>query len=178
MIKKVEPYKSIAGIYEEIRPSYPDKLIEDVICKAGLKLNDKLLEIGAGTGKATIQFIEKGFAIDAIEIGEDMAEILKDKCSNYSNVSVDVVSFEEWNSPNNQKYNIIYSAQAFHWIDKNIKYKKCHELLKDNGYLFLFWYNPSNGKSDRTREIQEKVDTIVNKYVSKHFNDKAYKIES
>lgn len=52
MIKKVEPYKGIAGIYEEIRPSYPGKLIDDVISKAGLKPNDKLLEVGAGTGKA------------------------------------------------------------------------------------------------------------------------------
>jgi protein-L-isoaspartate O-methyltransferase len=172
MIRKVEPYKGIAGIYEEIRPSYPEKLIEDIICKAHLKVKDKLLEIGAGTGKATIQFAEKGFSIDAIEIGEDMAEVLKDKCSIYSNVSIDVISFEEWNNPNNQKYDMIYSAQAFHWLDKNIKYTKCHELLNDNGYLILFWYNPIEFGSDRTIEIQEKVDLIVNKYISKHFNEK------
>ena len=66
MIKEVEPYKGIAGIYEEIRPSYPQKLIKDVINKANLKLSDTLLEIGAGTGKATIQFAEKGFKIDAV----------------------------------------------------------------------------------------------------------------
>lgn len=171
-MKKVEPYKGIAGIYEEIRPSYPKKLIEDIICKADLKVNDKLLEIGAGTGKATTQFAEKGFSIDAIEIGEDMAEILRDKCSNFSNVSIDVTSFEEWKSANYQKYDMIYSAQAFHWIDKSIKYTKCHELLKDNGYLVLFWYNPIDFESDRTREIQEKVDIIVNKYISKYFSDK------
>lgn len=169
---KVEPYKGIAGIYEEIRPSYPERLIDDVIRKTNLKLNDNLLEIGAGTGKATVQFAGKGFTIKAIEIGEDMAEILLDKCANYPNVSVDVTSFEEWISPNNQKYDMIYSAQAFHWINKNVKYKKCHELLKDNGYLILFWYNPSNDKSDKTREIHEKVDVIVNKYVSDYFNDK------
>lgn len=172
MIKKIEPYKGIASIYEEIRPSYPERLINDVISKANLKLNDNLLEIGAGTGKATVQFAEKGFTIKAIEIGEDMAEILHDKCANYPNVSVDVASFEEWISPNNQKYDMIYSAQAFHWIDKNVKYKKCHELLKDKGYLILFWYNPSNDKLDKTREIQEKVNMIVNKYVSDYFNNK------
>lgn len=172
MMMKVEPYKGIAGIYDEIRPSYPEKLIEDVICKTDLKLKDRLLEIGAGTGKATIQFAEKGFTINAIEIGEDMAEILNDKCANYPKVSVNVASFEEWNCPNNEKYDMIYSAQAFHWIDKNIKYKKCHELLKDNGYLILFWYNPCNDKLPTTKEIQEKVDRIVNKYVSDYYLDK------
>jgi len=170
-MKTIEPYKGIAGIYDEIRPSYPQKLIEDVICKTDLKLNDKLLEIGPGTGKATIQFAEKGLTIKGIEIGKDMAEILKDKCANYPKVTVDVVPFEEWTCPNNEKYDMIYSAQSFHWIDKNIKYKKCHELLKDNGYLVLFWYSPNDDKLPETKEIQETVDVIVNKYVSDYFVD-------
>lgn len=29
MLKRVEPYKEIAAIYDEIRPSYPERLIED-----------------------------------------------------------------------------------------------------------------------------------------------------
>ncbi len=83
MIKKIEPYKGIAEIYDEIRPSYPEKLIEDIISKTDLSLNNRILEIGAGTGKATVQFAKKGFAINAIELGEDMAAILKDKCTSY-----------------------------------------------------------------------------------------------
>lgn len=31
-----------------------------------------------------------------------MAEILKDKCADYPNVTLDVVSFEEWDYPNDQ----------------------------------------------------------------------------
>ncbi len=71
---KLEPYKGIAVTYEEIRPSYPEQLIEDIILRTGLNNSDRLLELGAGTGKATVQFAEKGFQVQAIEIGEDMAE--------------------------------------------------------------------------------------------------------
>lgn len=53
---------------------------------------------------------------------------------------------------------MIYSAQAFHWLDKNIKYKKCHELLKDNGYLVLFWYAPYDDKLSVTNEKENKVN--------------------
>lgn len=168
IMEKMEPYKGIAGIYEDIRPSYPEKLVEDVIKKTDLKFGDRLLEIGAGTGKATVQFADKGFRIHAIELGEDMAEILKDKCTHYPNVSVDVVPFEEWNYPDNEKYHMIYSAQAFHWIDKKVKYKKCHELLKDNGYLVLFWYNPCEDKLPATKEVEEKVHRIIENYVSNY----------
>jgi len=171
MTKKIEPYKGIAGIYEEIRPSYPERLIDDVIRKTNLKLDDNILEIGAGTGKATIQLAERGFKIDAIEIGEDMAEILRDKCVNYPKVSIHVSSFEEWSNPNNQKYDMIFSAQSFHWIDKNVKYKKCHELLKDEGYLALFWYISSDDTLEETREINKKVDEIVKKYVAGYFKN-------
>ncbi|MDF2944340.1 MAG: hypothetical protein K0S01_3198 [Herbinix sp.] len=165
----IEPYKGIADIYEEVRPSYPERLIQDIIAKTDIKLKDSLLEIGAGTGKATLQFAEKGFEVQAIELGEEMADILKDKCAIFPNVSVDVVAFEDWNNPSNQKYDMIYCAQAFHWIDKSVKYKKCYELLKDNGYLVLFWYNPSDDKLPITIEIEEKVNKIITKYVSNYY---------
>ena len=164
----IEPYKGIAGIYEEVRPTYPEELIHDIIAVTKLKAEDRLLEIGAGTGKATIQFAKKEYQIRAIEIGEDMAEILRDKCSNYSNVTIDVASFEDWICTDNQKYNMIYSAQAFHWINKETKYQKCYDLLNDNGYLSLFWYKPSGSKFPVTIEIDDQVNRVVDKYTAKY----------
>jgi SAM-dependent methyltransferase len=168
---KIEPYKGIAGIYEEIRPTYPEKLIEDIITKTGLKQNAILLEIGAGTGKATIPFAARGFTIHANEIGEDMAEILRDKCADYPNVSVDVIPFEEWQAPGNQKFDMIYCAQAFHWIDKSVKYHKCHNLLKDGGHLVLFWYNPITEKLPESQAIEAEVNQIIQKYITDYSAD-------
>lgn len=169
MNKKIEPYKGIATTYDEIRPSYPETLIQDVITKTGLKISDLLLEIGAGTGKATVQFAEKGYSIHAIELGEDMGEILKSKCETYPKVTLDIASFEDWKCTEDGKYAMIYCAQAFHWLDINIKYKKCYKLLRDDGYLVLFWYNPSENAMPITREIDEKVEAIIQKYVSNYF---------
>lgn len=101
-----------------------------------------------------------------------MAEILRDKCSDYSNVTIDVASFEDWIYTEDQKYDMIYSAQAFHWINKDIKYQKCYELLKDNGYLVLFWYNPSGHKFPVTIDIDNQVNSVVKKYTSKYFTNK------
>lgn len=170
-MNKVEPYKGIAGIYEEIRPTYPKQLIQDIIDRTGLKPEDCLLEIGAGTGKATMPFAEQGYRIQAIEIGEEMADILKDKCSGYPNVSVEVVSFENWENPSGQKYDLIYCAQAFHWIDIHTKYQKCHDLLKENGFLVLFWYQPSNDKLPETLAIDEQVQMIIDRYVQQAHTD-------
>lgn len=169
---KIEPYKGIAGIYEEIRPTYPEELIGDIIIKTGIQRNDRLLEIGAGTGKATIPFAQRGFLIHANEIGEDMAEILKDKCADYPNVTIDVNPFEVWKAPKDMKFDMIYCAQAFHWIDKDTKFKKCHELLKDNGYLVLFWYNPLQDKLPQSMAIDDEVNRIIEKYTTGYYIDK------
>lgn len=37
-----------------------------------------------------------------------------------------------------------------------MKYKKCHELLEDHGYLVLFWYTPCGDKSFAAKEIDKK----------------------
>lgn len=101
-----------------------------------------------------------------------MAEILRDKCSDYSNVTIDVTSFEDWIYTEDQKYDMIYSAQAFHWINKDIKYQKCHELLKDKGHLVLFWYKPSGHKFPVTKDIDDQVNKVIKKYTEKYFTNK------
>lgn len=164
MVNKIHPYKGIANVYEEIRPSYPERLIEDIISKSNLKASDRLLEIGAGTGKATVQFAEKGFEIQAVEPGEDMAEILKTKCAKFSKVNVDVVSFEDWEPKKDEKYDMIYCAQAFHWLDTTIKYKKCSKYLKEEGYLVLFWYSALEEETETVKEISQKVQEVIARY--------------
>lgn len=168
---KIEPYKGIAQIYEEIRPSYPEQLIQDIIHKTRLLPDDRLLEIGAGTGKATVLFAEKGYSIHAIELGQDMADIFKKKCSGYPGVTIDVGPFEEWTDQKNRKYDMIFSAQAFDWLDKDRKYRKCHALLKDHGFMALFWYRPSNDKLPITIEIDRQVNRIIDKYIAEYYSD-------
>jgi cyclopropane fatty-acyl-phospholipid synthase-like methyltransferase len=170
-MNRIEPYKGISNLYDEIRPSYPEELIEDIINKTNLKSTDSLLEIGPGTGKATVQFAEKGFRIHGVELGEDMAEIFKLKCTRYPRVSLDISSFEEWSPSNQCKFDMIFCAQAFHWIDTSIKYEKCHQLLKDDCYLVLFWYNPEENKSDKTKLIDLEVEEVIRKYIASYSGD-------
>jgi trans-aconitate methyltransferase len=166
MVSSIDPYKGLAQIYEEIRPSYPSELIRDVVEKAGIGKDARLLEIGAGTGKATVQFAEKGFHIHAIELGEDMARILREKCASYPHVTLDIVPFEKWEVPRKQRYDLIYAAQAFHWLDAGTKYQKCHDLLKDGGWLALFWYHPGDAEIPKTRLIEEEISAILARYAA------------
>lgn len=170
-MKRNESFDEMAQLYDQVRPSYPEKLIEDIIVKAGIKPEDKLLEIGAGTGKATVQLAKAGFRIHCIELGQNLADILKDKCVNYPNVTVDVGSFEEWEPEEEKSCDLIYCAQAFHWIDPKIKFNKCYDLLKDGGHIALFWYQGSGGVT----KLGEEIDAVIRKYVPDYPEDEVEK---
>ncbi len=160
---KGRAYDKAAIIYDESRPSYPDPVIDWAIEKTGVQKKDLLLEIGAGTGQATLKFAERGYKIHCIEMGENLAEILREKTKDYD-ISVEVVSFEEWSPPEGFKTPFIFSATAFHWLESRIKYKKCTGLLEDGGHLVLFWNDsPDVG----IREVKKAYDLLWGFYPEK-----------
>lgn len=122
--------------YDETRPSYSDEVI-DFIIESTCGIEGPILEIAPGTGQATLPFLERGYAMDCVELGESLAEILKEKTRDYP-VNVHVSAFEKWKS--NKKYPVILCATAFHWLDKEIRFKKCAEHLIDDGKLVLVWH--------------------------------------
>jgi SAM-dependent methyltransferase len=166
-MRRNESFNHAAKLYDEVRPSYPDQVIDWIISKTGININDELLEIAPGTGQATKQFGKRGYDIHAVELGNNLAKLLVKNCKEY-NVSVDVSSFEEWKSENT--YNMIYCATAWHWLDDEIKYKKCHHLLKDNGHLVLIWNNAATSTNNKV--MQKAFKLLFEYYPERPFSSK------
>lgn len=162
-MKKNESFNTAAELYDEVRPSYDQLVIDWIINKSGVTADDQLLEIGPGTGQATIKFAETGLKIHCVEYGDKLAAILKQKCERYPNVTIDISAFETWKSEIFNQFKLIYSAAAFHWIEKDVKYKKCYQLLSENGYLALLWHD----YPDESSEIINKAYELLNRYSSK-----------
>ena len=137
-MRRKESFDLGAQQYDEARLSYPNDVISWIIDKTHISTGGILLEIGAGTGQATIPFVKRGFSVHCIELGKNLADLLIKKTGEY-NVTVDISSFEDWKPPESFRCSFIFSATAFHWLDINIKYKKCYSLLSDGGYLVLLW---------------------------------------
>src|SRR5690349_1659884 len=49
-----------ADLYDRHRPAYPEQLIDELVGVAGLDGRRAVLEVGAGTGKATLMFAARG----------------------------------------------------------------------------------------------------------------------
>ena len=90
----------------------------------------------AGTGKATRPFAERGYELICLDIGADLIAVAKERLEGFPNVSFVERAFEEWES--DEKFDLVISATAFHWVDPKVRYLKASEVLKSNGFLAIF----------------------------------------
>lgn len=145
--------------YHKYRPAYPEQLMEDIISFSGIKESGNIIEVGCGTGKATELFTKRNFNITGIELGKNLAEFAARFFNENSNVKIINSSFEDWN-PQGEKFDLLISAQAFHWIDPKVKYLKAVSVLKENGSMGLFWNMYDENKSDFLKEFDNIYKTL------------------
>jgi len=140
--------------YDKLRPTYVKELFDDIIAYSRLNSEKSALEIGIGTGQATQPFLDTGCKLTAVELGADMARFAKENFSKFDNFDVINGDFETVDLENNH-YDLIYSATAFHWIPQEAGYTKVFNLLKSGGALALFWNHPSYGGDAFYAAMQE-----------------------
>jgi len=128
-----------AVLYDQIRPGYPEALFDDMVTLSGLPAGGSVLEIGSGTGKATAPMAQRGYRIQGIELGANMAAIARRNLAAYSHVTVYTGAFEDWPAEE-AAFDLAFFATAFHWIDPTISYQKTAQALKPTGALALFWH--------------------------------------
>jgi SAM-dependent methyltransferase len=122
--------------YDLVRPGYPAALVDAVLAHCG-GAGVTALEAGAGTGKATRVFAARGLRIAAVEPDPAMAGILAASCTGYPGVSVVVREFEGYRPA--EPCGLLFSAQAWHWMDPAVRWKHAAEVLAARGSLALFW---------------------------------------
>lgn len=131
-------FGQVAERYDRVRPSYPSALVDDVIALAG---GGRALEVGAGTGKATLIFARRGIAVHAVEPSAKMASIARRRCAEFPDVMIAESDFEDWDG-DRHAYTLVFSAQAWHWVAPEVKYVRAREALSDGGLLAVFWNRP------------------------------------
>jgi SAM-dependent methyltransferase len=109
-------FDEAAERYDRARPGYPPAVFDDLAELAGVGPGRRVLEIGCGTGQATVPLAERGCQIVAVELGAGLAAVARRKLARFRLVQVAVAAFEDWPlSPD--PFDVVLAATAFHWID-------------------------------------------------------------
>ena len=73
-------FDEVPELYDRARPTYPDALFDDLGALVGDRPRHgglRLLEIGPGTGKATVALVARGYEVTAVELGERLAAVAR-----------------------------------------------------------------------------------------------------
>lgn len=148
--------------YDNYRPIYPKQLFSDIINYSNIYSDCEILEIGIGTGQATLPILQTGCKVTAIELGDNLTQYVKDKYRYYKNFNVINADFIE-HPIKGETFNLVYCATAFHWLPLEEGYTKVRNILKDNGTIALFWNHPFPNRKDDISNIANRK--IYNKYL-------------
>ncbi|WBO61917.1 class I SAM-dependent methyltransferase [Streptomyces camelliae] len=123
-----------AELYDRARPGYPPELYDDLAELAGAVPGSRVLEVGCGTGQATVPLAGRGCRITAVEAGPGMAAVARRNLAGAAEVEVVTAEFESWPLPQ-EPFDVVVSATAFHWIDPAVRMARAADALRPGGAL-------------------------------------------
>lgn len=149
-------FDQIADLYNRARPRYPDEIFNDLFKIAALPRQPDILEIGCGTGQASISLAARDANLTCVELGENMARLAHRNLQPYEKASVEISAFEDW-EPGGRTFDLVFASSAWHWLDHAIAYPKVASILKDQGALAILSNNHAYpaGYDPLFDEIQE-----------------------
>jgi len=143
-------FGEVAGLYDARRPGYPDALYDDLLAAApGAR---RVLEAGAGTGRATLALARRGLEVVAVEPDAAMAAIAR-RATDGLAVAVVESAFESYD-PEPGSFDLVVSAQAWHWVDPAAGLAVARRALRPGGVLAVWWNQPDDNDGLVWRAVQ------------------------
>ncbi|MFJ5720843.1 class I SAM-dependent methyltransferase [Streptomyces sp. NPDC093149] len=129
-------FNEVPELYDRVRPGYPDKLFADLVTVTGMDERSSVLEVGCGTGQATRSLAALGCSVTAIEPGEEMAVLARQRMAGFGNVEVETSTFEEWDDRGG-RFDVLVAASSWHWVDPSIGRQRAYDVLCPGGWMAL-----------------------------------------
>ena len=157
-------FDTVVSKYEKMRPGYAPELYQTVFDYVSIGEDSRVVEVGSGSGQATLPVLQKGCELISVEYGENFSQALREKFKDYPKFSVITGKFEDVELPKDS-FDLVFSATAFHWVPEEIGYSKVFEILKSGGVFARFANHPYTCKNEP--ELAAKIDSYYAEYYNK-----------
>lgn len=127
-------FEEVPELYDRARPAYPEALFDELAELARLPERARIVEIGPGTGKATVALARRGYRVTGVELGEGLAGVARRNLAPFRDAEIVTANFETW-EPSQAEFDAVVAFTAFHWIAPEARYARPAALLREGGAL-------------------------------------------
>ena len=136
--RPTEVFGPLAQNYAAFRPSYPEPLFDALFARLG-DPQGLVLDLGAGTGKATESLLARGARAVPVEPNPSMLARAAERLAGASGWPGPVAARAECLPVASASVCCVTAAQAFHWFDAEPALAEIARVLKPRGLLAVLW---------------------------------------
>ena len=144
--------------YIKSRPSYPPEAIDFLIRTFNIARRTVVADIGSGTGILTRLLAPHVSIIYAVEPNLDMRAAGEASYTRLPSI-ISVNGSAESTTLPGESVDLITSAQAFHWFDREKTGREFHRILKPDGCVTLLWNTRLTDS-----EFLERYDELLKRF--------------
>jgi ubiquinone/menaquinone biosynthesis C-methylase UbiE len=149
-------FEQVAELYERVRPSYPEEAIDWLADQLDVGGDSTVLDLGAGTGKLTRQFVERVARVIAVEPGPEMLAQLRQVVPQ----AEALLGAAEAIPLRDESVDAVVCGQSFHWFRRREAMREIRRVLRPGGGLGLIW-----NARDRDDPLQAQVTRLLQPFV-------------
>jgi SAM-dependent methyltransferase len=136
---RARAFDAWADEYERFRPGYPEALFDLIAERLALPETPAVVDLGAGTGKVSRAMARRGWAVTAVDPGEGMLAVLRERAIE-EGLSIEVVrtTAERTGLPT-ARFDAAVAGEAYHWFDAPVALAEMGRIVRPGGGVALFW---------------------------------------
>ena len=155
---RAHTFDAWAGEYDRFRPDYPDELFDEIRERLGLSEHPQVVDLGAGTGRASLAMAELGWRVTAIEPGRGMLDLLRKNATDRGLLMSTIQAEAEATGLDPGTAELVTAAQAFHWFDQDRALAEMARITRPGGGVALFWNVRDAERSAFLAEYRDLLD--------------------
>ena len=150
-----------AEAYERARPTYPAEALDWVAEAVPLEPGDRVVDVGAGTGKLTRLLIERGYDVVAVEPIDGMRAVLAERVpqARIAAGTAEAIPVRDGSA------RAVTAAQAYHWFDPERAEPEIARVLEPDGALVVI----ANVR-DKSDDLQSRLEELMSRYRGEYPN--------
>lgn len=156
-------FDRVADIYDLTRelPAFvPNRIVERVVAATRATAETRFLEIGVGTGRIAVPFLQRGYQYTGVDISERMMDRLREK-ARAGNLDVTLVNADVTQLPfADAAFDVVMGVHILHLVPEwQRAIREARRVLAPEGFLLLGY--ESGTTDDPGNEIRRQWQTFV-----------------